>query len=97
MPVTPETEPWTPLIEAGREDGRLVRQAFEGARPPELAPLPDDLHPKLLQGLRAAGIEQLYAHQAEALDAAWDGPTIVTTGTASGKSLCFNLPTRSRS
>src|SRR5918993_2454883 len=27
------------------------------------------------------------------LDAAWAGPTIVTTGTASGKSLCFNLPT----
>ena len=32
-------------------------------------------------------------HQAEALYAAFDGPTIVTTGTASGKSLCFQLPT----
>src|SRR5215212_5615307 len=29
----------------------------------------------------------------EALHAAWAGPTIVTTGTASGKSLCFQLPT----
>jgi DEAD/DEAH box helicase domain-containing protein len=93
MAATPQTEPWTPLIEAGREDGRLVRQAYEGARPPEFAPLPDDLHPTLLAGLRRAGIEQLYAHQAEALQAAWAGPTIVTTGTASGKSLCFNLPT----
>src|SRR5262249_33283644 len=31
--------------------------------------------------------------QARALEAAFDGPTIVTTGTASGKSLCFQLPT----
>src|SRR3954453_23832863 len=93
MAATPQTEPWTPLIEAGREDGRLVRQAYEGARPPEFAALPDDLHPQLLKGLERAGIDQLYAHQAEALEAAWAGPMIVTTGTASGKSLCFNLPT----
>src|SRR5918997_482389 len=37
--------------------------------------------------------ERLYSHQAEALHAAWAGPTVVTTGTASGKSLCFQLPT----
>ena len=39
------------------------------------------------------GIDSLYSHQAEAIHAAWAGPTIVTTGTASGKSLCFQLPT----
>jgi DEAD/DEAH box helicase domain-containing protein len=39
------------------------------------------------------GTERLYAHQREAVYAAWEGPTIVTTGTASGKSMCFNLPT----
>src|SRR5439155_1490678 len=39
------------------------------------------------------GIDRLYSHQADALHAAWAGPTIVTTGTASGKSLCFQLPT----
>ncbi|CAA9475378.1 MAG: ATP-dependent RNA helicase, DEAD-DEAH box family, partial [uncultured Solirubrobacteraceae bacterium] len=33
------------------------------------------------------------SHQSEALHAAWAGSTIVTTGTASGKSLCFQLPT----
>src|SRR4051795_10265168 len=71
MSTTPQTEPWTSLIEAGREDGRLVRQAYEGARAPEFAPLPDDLHPKLAEGLRRAGIERLYAHQAQALEAAW--------------------------
>src|SRR5436190_799063 len=46
-----------------------------------------------IEALRRAGIDTLYSHQADALEAAWAGPTIVTTGTASGKSLCFNLPT----
>src|SRR5215213_9418426 len=46
----------------------------------------------MLDALRGAGIERLWSHQAQALHAAWEGPTIVTTGTASGKSLCFNLP-----
>ena len=57
------------------------------------APLPDHLHPKLRAALARQGIEQLYAHQAEAWAAAQRGEhLIVTTGTASGKSLCFNLP-----
>ena len=93
MAVTRTIEPWSELLDAGRADERLVREAFEGAREPSLAPIPDELHPAVRQGLAAAGIGALYAHQAQALHAAWAGPTIVTTGTASGKSLCFNLPT----
>src|SRR4029079_13658997 len=42
----------------------------------------------------AAGIRSLYVHQAEAWERSADGPVVVTTGTASGRSLCFNLPTR---
>lgn len=43
--------------------------------------------------LAARGIEQLYAHQAEAVDAARAGTDwVVVTGTASGKTLCYNLP-----
>jgi DEAD/DEAH box helicase domain-containing protein len=91
--VEARSDPWTQLLEAGREDGRLVRQAFEGAREPSLVQLPGELHPALVDALRTAGVDALYTHQAEALASAWDGPTIVTTGTASGKSLCFNLPT----
>jgi DEAD/DEAH box helicase domain-containing protein len=45
------------------------------------------------EALRTAGITELYSHQAEALHAAINGPVIITTGTASGKSLCFQLPT----
>jgi DEAD/DEAH box helicase domain-containing protein len=91
--TTRTAEPWSDLLEAGREDQRLVRQAYEGAREPRFEPLPGDLHPALLEGLRGAGIDALFAHQAQALEAAAHGPVVVTTGTASGKSMCFNLPT----
>ncbi|HMS61088.1 MAG TPA: DEAD/DEAH box helicase, partial [Solirubrobacteraceae bacterium] len=93
MAAVRQTEPWTGLLDHGRADGRLVREAFEGAREPTYADVPADLHPKLRGALATAGIERLYAHQAQALEAAWAGTTIVTTGTASGKSLCFQLPT----
>src|SRR3954471_18845471 len=93
MAVTRRTEPWSGLLDAGRADERLVREAYEGAREPRFEPVPAALHPAVRAGLERAGIDQLYSHQAEALEATWAGPTIVTTGTASGKSLCFNLPT----
>ena len=54
---------------------------------------PQSFIPKCWRALERIGIERLYSHQAQALHSAWAGPTIVTTGTASGKSLCFNLPT----
>jgi DEAD/DEAH box helicase domain-containing protein len=43
--------------------------------------------------LHQRGIAALYEHQELALRSAFQGPTIVTSGTASGKSLCFQLPT----
>lgn len=53
------------------------------------APLPDTI----AQGLAAVGIEQLYSHQAEAIDAARAGQdVVVVTPTASGKTLCYALP-----
>src|SRR6185295_19428300 len=55
--------------------------------------IPEALHPAVADALEKRGIDRLWSHQAEALHAGWAGPTIVTTGTASGKSLCFNLPT----
>jgi DEAD/DEAH box helicase domain-containing protein len=93
MAVVRDIEPWDALLEAGREDERLVMQASQHPRPPRLAAIPEELHPDVAQALRGRGIDSLWAHQAEALFAGWAGPTIVTTGTASGKSLCFNLPT----
>ncbi len=52
------------------------------------------LLPALAQQLAARGIQQLYTHQAAALDAARAGQHIgVVTATASGKTLCYQLPT----
>src|ERR671924_1810566 len=93
MAVVRDIEPWDELLAAGREDERLVMQAAQNRRPARAVALPAELHPEVADALRARGIERLWSHQADALHAAWAGPTIVTTGTASGKSLCFNLPT----
>ena len=57
---------------------------------PHSAPLPDELHPRLRETLP---FDSLYSHQREAWDVAARGDhLILATGTASGKSLAFNLP-----
>src|SRR5215210_7087800 len=93
MAVVRDIEPWDELLAAGREDERLVMQAAQNRRPARAVALPEELHPEVADALLARGVDRLWSHQAEALHAAWAGPTIVTTGTASGKSLCFQLPT----
>ncbi|HET8605708.1 MAG TPA: DEAD/DEAH box helicase [Gaiellaceae bacterium] len=81
-----ETAPWAGLLE-GEE---VAHVAIEPARAARTAPLPAALHPKVRDAL---GIDALYVHQAAAWEAAARGESlIVTTGTASGKSLAFNLP-----
>jgi DEAD/DEAH box helicase domain-containing protein len=92
MAIVRDIEPWDELLAAGRADERLVRQAMQHERFPELVPLPDELHPDVATALRARGVDALWSHQAEAFESAFDSTTIVTTGTASGKSLCFQLP-----
>jgi DEAD/DEAH box helicase domain-containing protein len=88
-----KVEPWSELLDEGRADERLVREAHEGPGRARLVDIPSELHPDVRAALGRVGIERLYSHQAQALHSAWAGPTIVTTGTASGKSLCFQLPT----
>jgi DEAD/DEAH box helicase domain-containing protein len=80
---------WDDLLE-GEE---LAYLGSESAREALLAPLPEGLHTRVSEALAAQGVEALWAHQAEAWDAAQRGEhLIVTTGTASGKTLAFNLP-----
>jgi len=75
------------------EGEELAYLAAEPPRAPRLVPFPDGLHPALRAALAAQGIEQLYEHQAQAYAAVRAGRhVIVTTGTASGKTLAFNLP-----
>ncbi len=65
----------------------------EPPRTARLAPLPTDLDFRVRDALQVRGVDQLYEHQAEAWRAASRGEhVIVTTGTASGKTLAFNLP-----
>src|SRR5712671_386583 len=73
-----------PLITAVRH--------FE-ARPAVYAPFPSSLDPRLVEALRGRGIQQLYSHQARAFEAVAKGEhLVVVTPTASGKTLCYNLP-----
>ncbi|MBD0329807.1 MAG: DEAD/DEAH box helicase [Thermoleophilia bacterium] len=84
-----ETGVWDELL-AGDE---LAHLGTEPARPARTEPLPDGLHARVREALAARGVESLYSHQAEAWAAAARGEhVIVTTGTASGKTLAFNLP-----
>jgi len=63
------------------------------AEPGEFAPYPDWVRPEICRVLAGAGIEQLYSHQALAVDLVRAGKDIVlVTPTASGKTLCYNLP-----
>jgi DEAD/DEAH box helicase domain-containing protein len=86
-------EPWESLLAAGREDARLVHDQRTLSQQARTAPIPDELDPRVHDALLRAGISSLYLHQREALTSAFAQTTIVTTGTASGKSLCFQLPT----
>jgi DEAD/DEAH box helicase domain-containing protein len=57
------------------------------------APFPESLDPRLRRALESRGIDQLYTHQAEAIDHALRRRhVVVVTPTASGKTLCYNAP-----
>src|ERR1700680_349962 len=63
------------------------------ARAAQWAPFPAWVHEDLRAAYKAKGIERLYSHQAAAAEAAHEGKNIViVTPTASGKTLCYNLP-----
>ena len=80
---------WADLLE-GEE---VAHRTVEPAREARIERLPDDLDPRVASALVANGVTALYRHQAETWETARLGENvIVTTGTASGKSLAFNLP-----
>ena len=80
---------WADLLE-GEE---IAYRGLEPAREARTEPLPADLDPRVASTLVANGVTALYRHQAETWNAARRGENVVvTTGTASGKSLAFNLP-----
>ncbi len=63
------------------------------AREARTVPFPNFLPERLGKILKARGIESLYSHQAHALELAREGKNaVIVTPTASGKTLCYNLP-----
>ncbi|MBA3844322.1 MAG: DEAD/DEAH box helicase [Actinobacteria bacterium] len=77
-------------LEGLLEGEELAYLTTEPERAARLAPLPDELDPRVRA---AVGVSQLYAHQRSTWDAAARGEhALITTGTASGKTLAFNLP-----
>jgi DEAD/DEAH box helicase domain-containing protein len=84
-----------------RSDERLAPQIVAWrrlpAQPARYAKTPDALHPRLQTMLAARGIPRLYSHQARAVALALEGANVVVvTPTASGKTLCYQLPVLDR-
>jgi DEAD/DEAH box helicase domain-containing protein len=83
---------WGVAIDPARRDGRIVAESSEGERRARPVPLPSALDPGLVEALSRVGINSLYTHQLAAYEAATTSNLVITSGTASGKSLAFNLP-----
>ena len=77
---------------AGREE-RLTHLEVLSPRTGRRTPWPEWVDPALVEAWRARGVESPWTHQAEAAQAAYDGRhVVVSTGTASGKSLAYLMP-----
>lgn len=73
--------------------GQIVHMESIPARPARYGQPDNPLHPRLTSVLNSRGITSLYTHQAKAIDRVLAGENIVVaTPTASGKSMCYNLP-----
>jgi DEAD/DEAH box helicase domain-containing protein len=71
----------------------VVQWHDEAAREAELSNIPTDIHPALVDALQNLNIHQLYSHQVESWNSVKAGSNVViVTGTASGKTLCYQLP-----
>src|SRR5688500_12965434 len=74
-------------------DGWVTAVRRLPAREAEYAPFPDEFDPVVREILNDRGHGQLYTHQAAAIAHALAGRNVViTTPTASGKTLCYNAP-----
>ena len=78
---------------ADTPDGWITAVRRQPAVGAVFAPFPDSVDERVREVLAARGIERLYSHQAEVIAHATAGRhVVVTTPTASGKTLCYNAP-----
>ncbi len=82
------------FLQSMQQDGSPVRAVRrQPAREARYAPFPDQVAATLRSALAARHIEKLYTHQAAAVELSLAGKNVVVvTPTASGKTLCYNLP-----
>ena len=72
---------------------QIVAVSHQARREAKLAGVPQEVPQSVRESLAAMGIENLYSHQEMTYKLAQSGHNVVvTTASASGKSLCFNLP-----
>jgi DEAD/DEAH box helicase domain-containing protein len=73
--------------------GQITHVETVPAREAEFGKLAEPMTGVLADALAQTGVERLYSHQVDAIDAIRDGRNVViVTGTASGKTLCYNIP-----
>src|SRR5499427_5478086 len=81
------------LLTSARTGPLITATRYFQAKPAVFAPFPSSLDPRLVEALRSRGVERLYSHQARAFEIVDKGENlVVVTPTASGKTLCYNLP-----
>ncbi|PRO42562.1 DEAD/DEAH box helicase [Bacillus sp. LLTC93] len=81
------------LIEDLKKDEQVEHWHEIEAKPAQTAPVPERVNDRLKKALEKRGVSELYIHQKEAFERVMDGEHVVTvTPTASGKTLCYNLP-----
>jgi DEAD/DEAH box helicase domain-containing protein len=82
-----------PLLGGGPDPEQLLHVREIPAREAEHAPWPEWAHQDVIEAFRTRGVVEPWRHQVEGATSAHDGAhTIIATGTASGKSLCYQLP-----
>ena len=90
-PAQALAEHFTQSMQENDSPVRAVRH--QPAKPAKFGPFPENLDPALRSALEIRGIENLYSHQSIAVTLALAGKNVVVvTPTASGKTLCYNLP-----
>lgn len=85
------------LVERFLSDPRTAANVAAYRELPEAGaqyrPFPDGLDPRLVAAYGRRGIDRVYSHQAEAIEATLRGENVaIVTPTASGKTLCYNVP-----
>lgn len=89
------------LVESLKEKPDFMRHVTHWetipAKEAVYAPYPSEMDERLLEALKSRGISRLYSHQARAVESILAGNhTVIVTPTASGKTLCYNLPVLQR-